>query len=721
MAQNELHPLPADYRDRLYAGWLGKCIGVRLGAPIENWTYDEIRDSLGEIDGFFPLPPGKIFKPDDDTAFPLVIIRALEDYGPQVTARQMGDTVLNYLADQRGTFWWGGYGVSTEHTAYLNLANGIPAPRSGSIAQNGKTAAEQIGGQIFSDVWGLVAPDNPELAAAYAAKASSVTHDGDGINGGRFIAGLVSMAFSERDPRRLVERGLALVEPESDYARVVQAMLDFHATQPDDWRAAYRHLAANFGYDRYGGVVHIIPNAGVVVLALLYGEGDFSRAIQIAAMAGWDTDCNVGNVGAIMGLMAGLEGIDARWREPMNDLLVAASVIGVRNLTDIPACVDLFQRLGEEIAGVKPDAQSALPRYHFDLPGSTHGFQVWTKRATLVSLHQLATAEAQTGRGVLRMTVRKLNKKGEVRLFTRTYVHTDELSANHYKASFSPTLAPGQTLTARLFLPADAPDTLRVGLYAWDDNRQEKVQQVGESLVPGEWHTLTFQLPEMENALLSQAGIVIRNLGELWSGALWLDSLDWSGPPRYLTDFSRERAEQDAISQWTFARGYWRLEDGGYHGSGANRAESYSGDVAWRDLTLTVDLTPMVGDYHNVLARVQGTLRAYAMGLAPDGQVALYKATPGQRDPLLGPYRLIAQASYPWHHHERYRFFIQLNAADMAVSIARVPDDGGNEPPRAQPLFLWSDPEAPYLHGQIGLANFGGSHTRYARVVVAGR
>ena len=63
-------------------------------------------------------------------------MRALEDFGPNAGAQEMGETLLNYLGDQRGTFWWGGYGVSTEHTAYINLANGIPAPHSGSAARS---------------------------------------------------------------------------------------------------------------------------------------------------------------------------------------------------------------------------------------------------------------------------------------------------------------------------------------------------------------------------------------------------------------------------------------------------------------------------------------------------------------------------------------------------------------------------------------------------------
>ena len=28
--------IPQDYNERVYAGWLGKCIGVRFGAPLEN-------------------------------------------------------------------------------------------------------------------------------------------------------------------------------------------------------------------------------------------------------------------------------------------------------------------------------------------------------------------------------------------------------------------------------------------------------------------------------------------------------------------------------------------------------------------------------------------------------------------------------------------------------------------------------------------------------------
>ena len=62
------------------------------------------------------------------------------------------------------------------------------------------------------------------------------------------------------------------------------------------------YLQTEWGYDKYPGVCHIIPNAGVCAMSLLYGKGHFDRTVEIATMAGWDTDCNAGNVGSIMGV-----------------------------------------------------------------------------------------------------------------------------------------------------------------------------------------------------------------------------------------------------------------------------------------------------------------------------------------------------------------------------------------------------------------------------------
>jgi len=683
---------PQDYQNRVYAGWLGKLIGVRLGAPVEGWTYEHIQGVLGEIRTYLPLPPHTVFKPDDDTAFPMILIRALADEGPPLTPTKVAQAWLNYLGDERGTLWWGGYGVSTEHTAYINLKSGIPPVLSGSTQLNGRALAEQIGGQIFSDIWGLIAPADPMRAAHMAEIAARVSHDGEALYGARYIAALVSLAFVESHPETLVAKGLAYIPEHSEYARVVRAVQMFYQQYPDNWRAAFHLLAQNFGYERYPGKVPIIPNAGVVVLALLYSEGNFSKGVQVATMCGWDTDCNAGNVGTIMGVAVGLEGIDEEtWRYPLNDEFIAASLVGACNIWDVPAAVDLFIHQGYSLAGKKPPPPR--PRYHFTYPGSTHGF-----RAKVAG--NGAIVDVRNRNNALSVVVRKLKKQGEVKAFVRTYYRAGELASNYYGASFSPKIYPGQRIWARVRVPKEASPLLRAGLYVWDDNAGQAHYSPATPLSPGDWIDLEYPLPEMHGVCLSEVGVYLRNVGgEPWTGTLDIDVLDWNGVPHFAYDFAREQSEYGAISQWTVLRGYWRLEDGAYHGSGVGINETYSGAPEWENYAFTVRLVPLLGEYHNVNVRVQGALRSYAAGLAP-GRLVLYKNQ--------GKYMPVASIAFTWEYGRAYEFTITVWRNRLTLSV------GG------RPLLTWEDHDNPYLRGQIGFSNFAGCHTRYEKATIKG-
>ena len=523
-------------------------------------------------------------------------------------------------------------------------------------------------------------------------------HDGAGIDGGRFIAALVSAAFSESDPGKLIEIGLAQIPADGEYARVVRAMVDFHRDNPDDWRACYAYLKANFGYDRYPGVVHIIPNGGIVALGLLYGAGDFARTIRITNMGGWDTDCNVGNVGCIMGVALGVDAIDSRWREPINDVLVAANLIGTRNILTIPQCVDLFQTLGRRLAG--EPALPPAPRYHFRYPGSLNAFEVHGERA--IPTHRWQ--DTVDGEPVLRVSIRKLNKKGELHIFTRTSYRPSELSANSYAAQFTPLVAPGQTVRARVHLPDDAPpESVYAAVYVLDGTRGEIYQAEGVELLPGEWRDLEYTIPPLTDANLSQVGVALRVLEPVWErGSLALAWLDWDGPAHYTTTFTKERNETGAISGWTHLRGYWRVEGGAYYGSGPTWNESYTGDIRWTDYTVRAELTPLLGDDHCVNVRVQGALRSYAFGLAAGGRVAFYKKH--------GDYSEVASAPFAWLHGETYRLSVTACGDTFIATV-----DGGG----LSATVRWQDNDAPYMNGQPGFTNGPGGHTRFTRLDIS--
>jgi hypothetical protein len=148
--------LPHDYTERVYAGVLGKIIGVYLGRPFEGWPYDHIMANLGEIWYYVHERLGvPLIVTDDDISGIFTFLRALPDYDNRrdLTPAQIGQTWMNYLIEERTILWWGGLGNSTEHTAYLRLKSGLVPPVSGAIATNGKVVAEQIGAQIFIDGW----------------------------------------------------------------------------------------------------------------------------------------------------------------------------------------------------------------------------------------------------------------------------------------------------------------------------------------------------------------------------------------------------------------------------------------------------------------------------------------------------------------------------------------------------------------------------------------
>lgn len=620
--------------DRIYAGFLGKAIGVRLGAPVEPtiWSYERIRDTYGEVTQY--LRDFKNFAADDDTNGPVYFIRALRDYGLQATAADVGKTWLNYAAEEHGMYWWGGFGNSTEHTAYKNLKAGIPAPQSGSIAQNGTTVAEQIGGQIFIDSWGWVNPANPKRAAAMSAMAASVAHDGDGLNGARFCAAAIAQAFVAKSIGEIVETGLAQIDPATTYARVARAVIEFHRQNPSDWRACRAMLEAEWGYDRYPGVCHIIPNAGVTIMAILYGEGELTRTVEIATMAGWDTDCNAGNAGAIVGTFQGVQPSWDKYRKPINDFVVASGVIGTLNVVDVPSFARELTVLALRLRGDEPpalwieDFERRGVRFDFDAPGSTHGFR--TEPFNQIAVKASKDKAGPNSRGALEVLLDRLERGQGGRVFWKPFYRRADFDDERYRPMFTPLADAGQTVRFKLWLdPWNGDGNLRVAPYV-------RRAITGEIVETGAWHVPSaegwqdyeFQIPEGDEAI-DEIGVLVEYFGRLkFLGRLFLSDFSVSGKGRVSIDPKVEKPEWGGITRFTWNRGHWSLQNGVIHAHTAEDADAWTGHAYLRDVTVTADLIPLAGRSHLVSARVQGTARFYAGGIE-DGEAVIVKQDHG--------------------------------------------------------------------------------------------
>ncbi|MEI7742701.1 MAG: ADP-ribosylglycohydrolase family protein [Chloroflexota bacterium] len=659
--------LPADYAERVYAGVLGKIIGVYLGRPFENWTYDQIEERLGGVTYYVndrldvPLRNHLLVVTDDDISGTFTFIRALADHGNSrwITAEQIGQSWLNYIIENRSILWWGGMGNSTEHTAYLRLRNGIPAPASGSMALNGRVVAEQIGGQIFIDGWGLVAPGDPELAADLARRAASVSHDGAGIHGAQVCAALIAAAFVERDLERLLDTAVRCIPADSVIAALIADIREWHAREPGDWRLARRRLVERYGYDRYGGNVHMVPNHGLVILSILFGDGDFSRAQAIVNTCGWDTDCNAGNVGGILGVRNGLAGFDGPldWRGPVADRLYVPTADGGRAISDAVLEADAIVAMGHALAGAPYRPPKGGARFHFSHPGSVQGFS----GGPGMVVENVGAARPGAGRALaLRYT---LEAAGVATAMTPVFTPPDALEMPGYALMASPTLYPGQVVRAAV---AAAPEDrapveccIRIEIYGADDAIESLDGPCG-SLVPGASAELAWRIPDLGGAAIARVGVAIRAPGAA-AGTLLLDRLAWDGTPAVI--FRRPAAPGRLWKrQWVNAADHLPDEPPEAYRVMANRGRGLliTGTREWTDYRVKATLTPHMASAVGLAARVQGLERYYAVLLRQDGRAQLVKRL--NRDIVL------AEAHLEWELGRAYR--VELVVEDGAIRVA---------------------------------------------------
>lgn len=489
--------LPPDYLHRVYAGVLGKLIGVYLGRPFENWTYQEILDKLGPIHYYvhdrFNLPLVVI---DDDISGTFTFIRALGEHGAQadLTSEEIGKTWLNNVIEKRSIFWWGRNGISTEHTAFLNLKKGIPAPESGSMEINGRTIAEQIGAQIFIDGWTMVAPGDPALAAELAEKAARVSHDGEAVYAAMLWAAMEAEAFLSKDVDHLLATGLSFIPDDGIIAKLIADIRGW-VQEDNDWEKMRERIEEKYGYHKYSGICHVIPNHDIMIMTLLYARS-YHEAMHIVNTCGWDTDCNSGNVGCLFGIMLGISGFEGGpdWRGPLADRARISSADNGYSINDAVRIAYVIAKLGHQLAGAPP-LEIPKAQFHFYLPGSVQGFQVSGPSASNVILRQ---GEVDRTAG-LRIDTGKQTAAGVVEATTPTFTPREVLSVSRdYELMASPLVYPGQRLIAKLTaVPANAaPMRMYLVAKAYDE-KDELVTIESHSVVlkPGQAEEVMWVIP----------------------------------------------------------------------------------------------------------------------------------------------------------------------------------------------------------------------------------
>jgi hypothetical protein len=335
--------------DKIRGAWAGQMIGVSYGAPTE------FRFQGKMIEG--PIKSADIGNAidQDDLYVEMTFARVMDTMGLDATTEQYGEA----FRDSRYELWHANAG------ARRNLARGLKAPLSGDPRYN--LHCDDIDFQIESDFIGTMCPGLPRAANHFAGRVGRVMNHGDGLYGGMFIAGMYAAAFFEKDPRRVVEAGLASIPPGSAYAAVIRDVLDWSRAYPEDWRQTWQRLQDKWDRDDICPDGFHQPfnidaklNGGYVALGLLYGGGDWDRTLEIATRCGQDSDCNPSSAAGILGTIAGFQKIPEKYRNPIGPVADAKFSFTEYSFNTIVSSTERRALAVIERAGGKIDDEEVL-------------------------------------------------------------------------------------------------------------------------------------------------------------------------------------------------------------------------------------------------------------------------------------------------------------------------------------------------------------------------
>ncbi len=300
-------------RDKIRGGWFGQTIGCTYGGPTEFVYQGKMIPDDKEIPWYedyiletFTRQPGLY----DDVYMDLTFLETMVKNGIDCPVECYAEAFSN--AD---FMLW-----HANQTARYNILNGIKAPDSGYWKNN--PHSDDIDFQIEADFIGMLCPGQVDRAIALADRIGHIMNYGDGWYGGVFISALYSLAYVCDDIPVLVEEALRSIPERTGFHDCLSDVMKFYRQYPDDWKKCWEAVMERHNEDIGcpDGVMSPFNidariNAAYVAIGLLYGDGDFTKTMDIATRCGQDSDCNPASAAGILGVMHGYDAIPDEWKK----------------------------------------------------------------------------------------------------------------------------------------------------------------------------------------------------------------------------------------------------------------------------------------------------------------------------------------------------------------------------------------------------------------------
>jgi ADP-ribosylglycohydrolase len=112
-----------------------------------------------------------------------------------------------------------------------------------------------------------------------------------------------------------VEQSLDYVPAGSRLAEALNGVHDLYR-KGCSWEAAVETIRARLGHYSW---VHSINNACLIMVGLLWGNGDYAATVGSVVQGGWDTDSNAATAGSVVGTVLGAAKLPSHFIEPLHD------------------------------------------------------------------------------------------------------------------------------------------------------------------------------------------------------------------------------------------------------------------------------------------------------------------------------------------------------------------------------------------------------------------
>jgi len=326
----------SELQDKIKGGWAGQVIGCTYGGPTEFRYLGKMIDDTVSIPWdenrclwYYENAPGLY----DDVYMDLTFVDVFEKEGLEAPAASHAKAFAN--ADYM--LW------HANQAARYNILNGIMPPESGFWTNN--PHSDDIDFQIEADFAGLMSPGMVNTASEICDKIGHIMNYGDGWYGGVYVAAMYSLAFVSNDVDYVVNEALKAIPVESEFYRCISDVIQWHQQYPDDWTKTWTEVENKWSHDIGcpDGVyrdfnIDAKINAAYIVVGLLYGEGDYSKTLDVSTRCGQDSDCNPASAGGILGTMIGYSNIPEEWKKavyPVEDMDFKYTTMSLNDVYEI--------------------------------------------------------------------------------------------------------------------------------------------------------------------------------------------------------------------------------------------------------------------------------------------------------------------------------------------------------------------------------------------------